>query len=77
MKVKVKVYNGSKYSSDSKVVAEVEYAIVGYEVKKISDNEIYQMGFDDVDTFGEYLILKMEDGDTSTFRNSLCDMFVV
>ena len=40
MKVKVKVYNGSKYSSDSKVVAEVEYAIAGYEVKKISDNEI-------------------------------------
>ena len=76
MKVKVKVYNGSKYSPDSKVVAEVEYAIVGYEVKKISDNEIYQMGFDDVDMFGEYLILKMEDGDTSTFRNSFCDMFV-
>ncbi len=77
MKVKVKVYNGSKYSSDSKVAAEVEYAIADYEVKKISDNEIYQMGFDDVDPFGEYLILKMEDGETSTFRNSLCDMFVI
>lgn len=77
MKVKVKVYNGSKYSPDSKVVAEVEYAIAGYKVEKISDNEIYQMGFDDVDPFGEYLILKMEDGNTSTFRNSLCDMFVI
>lgn len=75
MKVKVKVYSGSKYNRGSEKVAEVEYNIKSYEVREISDEEIYNMGFDDVDPVGEYLILIDVDGNTSTFRNSFCDMF--
>ncbi len=33
------------------------------------------MGFDEVDHCGEYLILTLAGGETSTFRNSLCDLF--
>ena len=74
MKVKVRVYDGSKYTAP-KSVKEVEYEINGFEVKQISDKDIRSMGFDEVDPCGEYLILKFQDGDTSTFRNSFCDMF--
>ncbi len=74
MKVLVKVYDNSKYEESSKKVAEVEYNIDGFEVKEINDDEIYGMGFDDVDPYGEYLILTFADGETSTFRNSYCDM---
>lgn len=75
MKVIVKVYNMSKYSVESSKVAEVEYEIEKFEVVKLSDEEIYGMGFDDVDEYGEYLILTHKDGETSTFRNSLVDLF--
>lgn len=76
MNVKVKVYNESKYNKESKKVAEVEYLnIKGYEVRKIEDNEIFEMGFDETDDFQEYLIITLENGETATFRNSLVDMF--
>ena len=76
MNVLVKVYNMSKYNEESKKVAEVEYNnIKGYEVKMIEDEEIYNMGFDEVDEYKEYLILTLEDGETSTFKNSHVDMF--
>lgn len=74
MTVKVRVYDGSKYTA-SKVAGEVEYEINGFEVKQISDEEIRNMGFDETDPCGEYLTLKLLDGDTATFRNSFCDMF--
>lgn len=76
MNVKIKVYDQSKYNAESQEVAEVEYQnIKGFEVKIIEDEEIYNMGFDDVDENKEYLILTTEDGETSTFRNSLIDLF--
>lgn len=76
MNAMIKVYDGSKYSADSKKVAEVEYNnILGYEVKIIEDSEIYEMGFDEVDEYKEYLILKFANGETSTFKNSHIDMF--
>ena len=75
MKVKVKVYDMSKYNPNSKKVAEVEYNPAKIEVVEIPDEQIYAMGFDEADEFGEYLIMTHEDGETSTFRNSHIDVF--
>lgn len=76
MKVSVKVYDKVKYEKDSKKLAELEYNISSYEVKEIPDREIYDLGFDEVDKYGEYLILTLKDGEKSTFRNSLVDLFL-
>lgn len=75
MKVLVEVYDSCKYEAGSKKVGEARYDIEKFEVKQISDEEIFKMGFDEVDPHGEYLILTLAGGETSTFRNSLCDMF--
>lgn len=74
MKVTVKVYDGIKYESDSKKVAQVNYEIKGYEVKEIPAYEILKE-FDETDEYNEYLILTMTDGETATFRNSRVDLF--
>lgn len=72
----VKVYDGSKYEPESKVVNKVEYNNVkSIQVQTIEDAEIFKMGFDDVDPYQEYLILTFDNGETSTFRNSLVDVF--
>lgn len=76
MKFEIEVYDKCKYEADSSVVATVVYENVkSFEVKAIEDEDIYKMGFDEVDEYKEYLILTMADGETSTFRNSLVDMF--
>lgn len=76
MKVIVKVYDESKYNLESKKVAEVQYDKVSkFEVVAMSDETIYSMGFDEVDEYGEYLIITFESGETSTFRNSHVDLF--
>ena len=75
MKVKVKVYNMSKYNPNSEKIAEVEYNPVKIEVVGIPDEQIYAMGFDEIDEYGEYLIMTHGDGETSTFRNSHVDVF--
>lgn len=76
MEIKVKVYNGNKYDVASIVVAEVEYQGVKLaKVVSISDEEIYAMGFDEVDPNGEYFILEHDNGETSTFKNSMIDAF--
>lgn len=75
MKVKLKVYDGVKYWDGTAKVADVEYDIKDFEVKQISDDEIADMGYDTVDEFGEYLILTLESGETSTFCNSHVDLF--
>lgn len=75
MKVLVETYDFSKYERGSKKVGEARYDIEKFEVKQFSDEEIFKMGFDEVDPYGEYLVLTFADGETATFRNSLCDMF--
>lgn len=75
MKVLVEVYDSCKYEAGSKKAGEARYDIEKFEVKQISDEEIFKVGFDEVDPYGEYLILTLAGGETATFRNSLCDMF--
>ena len=75
MKVTVKVYDDQKYNGNAKVYGELKYDIESFIVRKISDEEIYSAGFDEVDPYGEYLILTFTDGRKSTFRNSYVDMF--
>ena len=77
MKVKVKVYNMSKYNPNSEKIAELEYNPVKIEVVGIPDEQIYAMGFDEIDEYGEYLIMTYGDGETATFRNSHVDVFRV
>lgn len=74
MLVKVKVYDRCKYEVESKKVAEAEYNIKTFEVKEIAEDEILKT-FDCADEFNEYLILTLENGETSTFRNSHVDLF--
>lgn len=75
MKIFVKVYDKSKYDAESKKIAECTYDISKMEVVTMTDNEIYNLGFDDVDEHGEYLVLTFDNGETSTFRNSRVDVF--
>lgn len=75
MQVKVKIYDKCKYHKGSKVIAERFYNIDGYKVVNKSDNLMYALGFDEVDDFQEYLVLKLKGGEIATFRNSYVDMF--
>lgn len=76
MNLKVKVYDGCKYDAESKKVAEITYNNVEkMETKTISDEEIYNMGYDEPDENQDYSILTFKDGSTATFRNSRCDIF--
>ena len=77
MNVKVKVYNGVKYEATSKKVAEVKYNnIRGYEV--VAGGKATEIGLEtdekSRDEYNEYLIITLEDGETSTFCNSHVDM---
>ena len=75
MNVLVKIYDGDKYDPMSKKVSETRYnGVVSLDVKDISDGEILKV-FDEVDEYGEYVILTFADGITSTFRNSHVDIF--
>lgn len=78
MNVKVKIYDEVKYSKDSKKVAEVEYTnIQGYKV--VTGDEATKIGNEtdasSQDEYNEYLVITLEDGCESTFRNSHCDLF--
>ena len=80
MNVKVKIYNGVKYESSSEKVAEVEYTnIRGYEV--VTGDRAKKIGLEtdknSRDEHNEYLIITMENGETSTFCNSHVDMFII
>lgn len=78
MNVKVKIYNGVKYQASSKKVAEVEYTnIICYEV--VTGDRATKIGLEtdenSRDEYNEYLIITLENGDTSTFCNSHVDIF--
>ena len=79
MTVKVKVYNGVKYEETSEKVAELNYNIIGYEV--VTGDRATAIGLEtdenSRDEYDEYLILTLENGETSTFCNSHVDMFRV
>lgn len=76
MTIKAKIYDGCKYNETSKKIAEHIYKDVWlFEVKKISAEEIYNMGFDETDEYNEYAIITFTDGTTATFRNSRVDFF--
>ena len=77
MEVKVKIYNKSKYEKDSVKVAEIFYIIKDFEVvtgEKAKEIEKETDG-NSLDEFNEYLVLTLENGETSTFCNSHVDMF--
>lgn len=80
MNVKVKVYNGIKYNADSVKVAEVEYKnIKGYEV--VTGERATEIGLEtdenSRDEYNEYLVITLDNGETSTFCNSHVDMFII
>lgn len=80
MKLKVKFYNGVKYEASSEKVAEVEYTNVrGYEV--VTGDRVTKIGLEtdenSRDPFNEYLVITLENGEVSTFRNSHVDMFII
>ena len=78
MKLKVKVYSGCKYDAESKKIAETIYNnVTSFEIKVMTDEEIFADGFDEMDEYGEYAILTFADGTTSTFRNSHIDIFKI
>ena len=78
MNVKVKVYNGDKYTKDSEKVAEVEYNnIRSYEV--VTGERATEIGLEtdenSRDDYNEYLVITLDNGETTTFCNSRVDMF--
>ena len=76
MNLNVKFYDGIKYDETSKKTAEFIYKnVVKLEIKVISDEEIFEEGFDTFDENKEYAIMTYADGTTSTFRNSHIDIF--
>ena len=78
MKLKVKVYSGCKYDVESKKIAETIYNnVTSFEVKVMTDEEIFSTGFDETDEYNEYAIITFADGETVTFRNSHIDIFKI
>lgn len=81
MNVRVKVYDEIKYSPISKKIAEVEYYnIKGWDI--VSDPVTVEQIEHETDESGidechEYLIIELENGEISTFRNSHVDLFKI
>ena len=79
MSVKVVVYDKCKYDLTSEKVAEVEYKnIRGFDIlSDIMTVERIEAETDERAEYHEYLIIALENGEISTFRNSHVDMFRV
>lgn len=77
MKVKVIFYDSVKYQKESYKVGEIEYEIDGFKVVGGTEaDEIEKnLSADSLDEFKEYLVLKLQNGQYATFRNSYVDMF--
>lgn len=79
------VYDSVKYFADETTfnrVRKITYkdCVVGFEV--ISDAKAVEeiensIDAESVDDFHEYLVIYFENGNTSTFRNSYCDLFII
>lgn len=78
MEVKLKVYDGFKYSKFSKLFATLTYTIDSFEVvadgAKLAEIEC-DMNEDEQDELHEYLVLYLSNGETSTFCNSHVNLF--
>lgn len=78
VKVELKIYDSCKYEPTSESKYKVQYNINAYEVKKIVKEEILKETDESaLDEYDEYLILYLDDGETSTFRNSHVDMYLI
>lgn len=78
VKVELKIYDSCKYKPTSETKYKVQYNINAYEVKKIVKEEILkETDESSLDEYEEYLILYLDDGETSTFRNSHVDMYLI
>lgn len=78
VRVEVKITDICKYDPASEYKAEAKYWITGYKVVNIPQEEILaETDESNLDPFNEYLILDLTGGDTATFRNSFCDMFLI
>ena len=80
MNCKIKIYNTNKYLKDSRKVAEVVYNnIKGFIV--VSGEEATKIGNEtdcnSRDEYNEYLVVTLENGETSTFCNSHVDLFLM
>ena len=79
MKVTLKVYDICKYNPESEVIARPEYEIKGFKIVSggTEAEEIESMtDGSGIDECHEYLVLELENGETSTFRNSHVHMFI-
>ena len=79
MNVRLKIYDGCKYTNICNKVKEVLYTnIKGFEV--VTRERATKIGEEtdenSRDEYNEYLVITLEDGDTSTFRNSHVDLFI-
>ena len=79
MNVRLKIYDGCKYTNICNKVKEVLYTnIKGFEV--VTGERATKIGEetdeDSRDEYNEYLVITLEDGNTSTFRNSHVDLFI-
>ncbi len=78
VKVEVKIYDLCKYDPASESRNKAQYSIKAFEVKTIPEKEILkETDESNLDPYNEYLILYLADGDTATFRNSFCDMYLI
>ena len=80
MNVYLKIYDGVKYDGSNPKVAEVSYDnIQGFEV--VTGDRATEIGLEtdenSRDEYNEYLIITMENGEVSTFRNSHADKFII
>lgn len=76
--VKVNLTDICKYEPASEYNRSAKYRITAFEVKEISEKEILkETDGSCIDPMNEYLILYLADGDTATFRNSFCDMYLI
>ena len=81
--VEVEVYSECKYTADREVFENCKTRIfenvINWEIVTGTDAEEIESMTDSesVDDHHEYLVLNFENGNTATFRNSYCDMFIV